>query len=232
MKRLLSFLFVPFFLLLLSCGGPVMETKLDGYDQGKRVFKMNLILNKANTADGQTGYKLNNLVHYSQGTKVNMKTERESILNKDFSLSTTFSTYKDNQKSTRTSAEVKGGKILVRHQQEGKPEVTKEIDHVGPVFIELHPLMYFSEVTPQKPSKNYPALNINMDEDKVAVTSVEVRYVGEAQFYEDNIAYNSRHYQIQAVTAPEEYDDYYLDPKTGNILKIEFGMLKFVPAGN
>ena len=212
--------------MCLSCGGPVMETKLNGFDQGKRTLKLNYILNDTTLEDGRKGFKLDTLVHYAVGTKVNHKTERESFLNEDFSLVRTTSTARQNENLARTSAEVKGGKIHVHREASGKEDLDVELDHIGPIYIEMHPLLYYRDLTKPGQSKTYPILN----DEEGQIASVEIRYVGETQFYEDNVAHDARHYQIQAVTKPDEYDDYYLDPKTGNIIKIEFGYIKFVPA--
>jgi len=213
-------------LACLSCGGPVMETKLNGFDQGKRTLKLNYILNDAKLDEGKKGYKLDTLVHYAVGTKVNHKTERQSYLNEDFSLVRTEVTARQNEDLARTHAEVKGSKIYVHREASGKEDQDFELDHIGPVFIEVHPLLYYRDLTKAGQSKTYPILN----DEKGEIASVEIRYVGETQFYEDNVAHDAKHYQIQAVTKPDEYDDYYLDPKTGNIIKIEFGYIKFVPA--
>lgn len=220
--------------LCLACGGPIMETKLDGFDQGKRVFKMNFLLEKAKTPVGEEAMSLKTLVHYSVGTKVSIKNERQALLKKDFSLISTTATNQSNRQGKNSSstmaADVQGSKITVRHSKDGQPEKVQVLEHLGPVYIELHSLLYFNEVAKKDQAKTYPVLHVDDESGEAQVGSVEIRYLGEVQFYEDNVSYQSRHYQIQAITKPDEYDDYYLDIETGNILKIEFGFMKFVPA--
>lgn len=214
-------------LLCISCGGTVMETKLNGFDQGKLTLKFNLILKDAKTPAGAKAYKLDSLVHHAIGTKSNLKTERQTLLNEDLSLLETTMTSWVNKDISKFSATVEGGRIMVKSQEAGKPNETKELNHVGPIYAELHPLLYFRDLTKKGDSKTYPILTSTGD-----IRSAEVRYIGEAKFYEKNKAHNSRHYKIQSITQMDEYDDYYLDPKTGNIIKIEFGNIKFVPANN
>ncbi|CAM2067608.1 hypothetical protein SCOR_19655 [Sulfidibacter corallicola] len=212
-------------LLLMSCSNNLMETRLDGFDKGKRTMKLEYTLDKAKLPDGQGGFKLQTLFHLAQGDKVTMKTTRTAMLNQDYSLSHTTAEKQVNKDFTNFETRAENGKVIIKKMIAGKEPEISEIEHQGPIYIELHPLMYFGDLKQPGTEKTYKALY----EDKGTIHDVTIKLVGPTTIYLDSLPVPALHYQLQSITAPAEYDDYYLNPRTGNIIKIAFGQIEFFP---
>ena len=212
--------------IVAGCNRPVMETVLNGYDQGKRTMKMEFRFFNESLENGAKGYRLETLVHFAIGNRATLKRVRTTWLDKDFNLVKSEVENQENADISHTKTWVDGGKIHIETTGPDGKVNSQQLDHQGPVLLELHPLVYTHDLKIPGSTKTYPVLY----EDEARVVPLEVKFLGPETLYEENQATPSLHYQIQAITSPDEYDDYYLDPKTRNIQKIQFGLIKFVPA--
>lgn len=216
-------------LVPMSCNrGPVLETKLTGYDKGKPTFRMSYLLNKAKLDDGQPGYRIEGSFHHAIGDRSNNKVERKQLVKPDFSLVRSEMTNIKNQVTIKTTARVEGSTIFIDIQEDGGEVKSHELTYEGPVYADLHPLAYFRDLPDKGMTKNYTVL----DDSKAQIGKVLVKNLGLKEFFEGERAITGIHFQIQVFSLPEEFDNYYLDPKTGNIIKIQFGQIKFLPANS
>ncbi len=219
-------LFSIFVLAVLgACNRPVMETVLNGFDQGKRTMKLEYRFFNDSLEGGSKGYRMETLFHFAIGNRATLKRERKAWLRKDFSLVKTEAVKQENTEITKTETWVEGNEIRIRDTPPTGEPTEKRVQHESPVLIELHPLVYMPDLKQPGQEKTYPLLF----EDEARVVDLTVRYVGPETIYEDNQAIPSLHYQVQVITSPDEFDDYFVDPKSGNILKIQFGLIKFLP---
>lgn len=223
-KSLLGLLVASLF--LVHCGAPHWETILDGYDKGKKTFKVEWRLFNVNLENGEKGHRYEAVTHFAIGDKATRKLERTAFLAKDYTLVSSESVFQSDDKISKTKTTYQNGELRIeRTDAEGKTE-NQTIAQDGPVYVELPAPLYRADLTKVDQEKVYPVI----DESEGRVVPVKVVFKGGKRIYIENEELFANHYQIQSITAPEEFDDYYLDPKTGKIIKITFGMIEFIPA--
>jgi len=210
----------------LACSSTIHHNALVGFVEGKKAFKLDYRLSKYTFEDNSKGYLLENLQHYAVGSVSNRKIQRKAWLDERFSLRLTESHRTVNEDRTFVRTLVRGERVHTVIQQ--GPNTLDEFmfQHQGPLYIELHPLMYANDLTEPGQEKTYMCL----DEENGKVLPARVRYVGLEKIYEGGKAHQADHYQLEAITQPGSFDDYYLDPKSKDILRIQFGKIKFIPA--
>ena len=213
-------------LSILACGknSLVTETNLEGYDQGKKTAKIQHKLYKVKLENGKPGYRWENLVHLAKGSKLLRKTTRTAFFREDFTLFRSEKTFQKDAQVIKTRTEVEGGQIHIHSGETESSMQERVIEHVGPVFIDLHPAMYTKDVPKPGQSKSYPLLL----EDQARIASVLVRFIGPEQFYENQRSYQALHYQIQDHNTVSDFDDYFIDPESKRVVKIQFGKMKFI----
>lgn len=212
-------------MVLIGCGGPLYLTELVGFDAGKKTMKLSYRLEHAKLEDGRSGYQLESEVLHSVGTMSQHRTTRKALLGPQFELSQSEVTRVANDQVSYTKTRVAGSTIVIeKSQNSGPPSITK-IDHPGPVYADLPPLLYANELTTPQQEKTYMVV----DEAGGVITPALVRFLGPTKLFENGREIAALHFELQAITAPEEFDQYYLDPTTKKILKIQFGQIKFIP---
>lgn len=209
-----------------ACNRPVMETVLNGFDQGKRTMKLEYRFFKESIEGAPNGYRMETLFHFAIGNRATLKRERKAWLRDDFSLVKTEATKQENAEISKTKTWVEGDQIHILDTSPAGESSERLVRCSSPVLIDLHPLIYMRDLKQPGQEKSY----LLLFEDEARVVDLNVRYVGPETIYEDNDAIPSLHYQVQVITSPDDFDDYFVDPKSGNILKIQFGLIKFLPA--
>lgn len=223
---MLSGLTVIFLLFgLHGCTRPLFETELAGFDAGKRTLKLTYRLENTSLSDGTKGFRFDSLTLHSIGNISNRRTTRKALLHKDFSLYQSETTRVINDEVTHVRSTVQGDQITIETSHGQQAPQTQVVTRNGPVYVELISLMYAGDLTEPGKERTYPILL----ESAGQIVPVTVRYLGPETLYEDGTAYSVLHYELQAVTAPTEFDQYYLDPESKEILKIQFGQIKFIP---
>ena len=212
-------------LTLFHCNKPASEIILAGYDQGKRTMKLEYRVFNIKLDNGQRGKRMETLVHYAIGNRISLKTERTAMLHEDFSLYQSQSTKEKNQETSSVTSQVENNKILIDLTGPDGQVRQTTVDHKGPVFIELLPMLYTKDLKNPGGEKSYPVLL----EEEGRVAQVKVRFVGPETFYENDKSQTGLHYQIQSLNNPAELQDIFVDAKTRGIMKIQFGKMKFIP---
>lgn len=210
-------------LCLFSCGS-THTVELNGFDQGKHTMMFELELKKQKLPDGTRGFILNSRNKRGVGTTGVYEVRRKATLNSKWQLIQSESFVTVNDVVTQIQTKIEGNKALIQKIGPKKTENT-EVELEGPVYIEMHPQMYGTELTEASTQKSYTVLN---ELDGVTQT-VNVRFFGPKVLMMGNEEKQSLFYQIEVV--PTQWDDYFLDPKTLKILKIEFGQIQFLPKG-
>lgn len=223
----MRWLWMPTIILLLftACGRPIYETELAGFDSGKRTMKMAYKVYKEPLDDGQTGFRLENKQLYGIGNVSDRRTLRTAIVTSRFHLVRSDTTRVVNADVTHTQSWVEGDVAYVRTSENDVETASFDVKLDGPVYADLHPLLYSAELTQPGAEKYYSVLY----ELDGTLRDVLVRFVGPTKIYEEGRSIDVLHYQLEAITEPGEFDNYYVDPKSKGILKIQFGQIKFIP---
>lgn len=225
----LIFLSLAACLLLVSCGNnnALYEARLDGFDNGKRTMKLSYELTKATDENG-AAMKIDYLFQFSQGTKVRRSKKRVSFVDKDYHLIATSADEVRGLSETKWSTKIVDGHLVTTAAEKGGETREFKVPVTEPVYINVFPLMFYRDLRKAGDEISYQVYLES--EEKVA--PIKVRYIGETRVYIKSISVPARHYQVQMQPEREEYQDYYLNPKTGAILKLAFGKIEFLPAKN
>lgn len=211
---------------MLSCGRAIQETTLHGYDKGKKIMQLEYRIFNVKLDNGKQGKRLESSVHYALGNRKTVKTNRVAWLHENFSLYKTEASSEKNKEISTTKSWTTNEKIFVENVDAKGKHHSHEIDLVQPVFIELHPLLYLEDLKTPGTEKIYPILR----EEEGQIVNLTVKFDGPKTITIKDKVKPCLLYRIQAVTNPDEYDNYYIDPKTRNIAKIQLGSIKFIPA--
>ncbi|PIE89001.1 MAG: hypothetical protein CR997_13465 [Acidobacteria bacterium] len=208
-----------------SCSDQVGENLLYGYDRGKKTFKLETTLTVQRYTDATVGYRYESTNYWGVGNKSSRKTVRTAWLNKDYSVRRSEKTETINGNLVHTHIERQDDTLTIKRIMDRKVISEKKVKVKEPVFVELLTQMYVRDIQEKGESKRYPVLN-----DKHAMISpLEVRFLGPQTVDINGESMELNHYQIQALAAPKEYDNYYVDPDSMKILKITFGDIVFKP---
>lgn len=210
------------FLCLVSCNS-THSVELNGFDQGKHTMIFEFKLKKQKLPDGTRGFVLDSRQKRGVGSTGVYEVKRRATLNGKWQLIQSESFVTVNDVVTQVQTKVTGNKAVI--QKIGQKTETFEVDLEGPIYIEMHPQMYGTELTEPSTQKSYTVLN---ELDAVTQT-VNVRFLGQKFMMLGTEEKQALFYQIEVV--PTQWDDYYLDPDTLEILKIEFGQIQFLPKG-
>lgn len=213
-------------LFLLACNKPAVSNTLTGFDQGKKRFEITNALFHVELDNGKRGYRYESTTRYAKGSKTNLSTERTAMLNKDFSVYQSTSTHTKGDAVTTYQVSTNEDGLTMTITDPAGAERNVTLPSTEPVLVELIPMHYANDLKLPNSEKSYRVLY----EVGERLVDVNVKFVGPETLYEGEKPTTSLHFKIQAVTSPSEYDDYYIDPKTKAILKIQFGQIKFVPA--
>jgi hypothetical protein len=216
---------IPLLLLLAACGGPDHQVTLNGFDRGNHTMKFEFKLFRQKYPDGSRGYRLESLQAQGTGAAPQRRIHRVAQLDSNFFLLSSRSERQDAQTTVVIESSYRPGLlVLTTRVGDGQPEA-REIVLDKPVFIELHPWMYGRQLREPGTETTYSVI----DEQNGALRPVTVRYSGPTRLLRAGAEIPVRHFQIQVV--PDQWDDYYLDPETLAIEKIQFGMIQFLPPG-
>ncbi|MCB1050958.1 MAG: hypothetical protein H6510_09975 [Acidobacteria bacterium] len=210
---------------LFCCGGSDHKVVLYGYDQGKHTMKFQFEVFKEKRPDGSTGFRLESVQSQGVGTISRNQITRVAHLNQHWGLIDSKVDRVENDKRLTIRSNYANGKTHIEIQLNDQTPKIMEVASEHPPLIELHPLMYGREVTTAGSQKTYTWL----DEGKGSLTSSVIRFVGPEKLLMAGKEINTLHYQIEVV--PQQFDDYYLEPGSLKILKIQFGLIQFLPPG-
>ncbi len=225
----LIFLSLAACLLLISCGSnsSLYEANLDGFDNGKRTMKLSYDLTKVGEDSG-AAMKIDYMFQFSQGTRVRRSKKRTTLVDKDYHLISTTADEVRGLSETKWTTKIVDGHLVTTAVEKGGDTREIKVPVTEPVYINVFPLMFFRDLRKAGDEISYPIYLEN--EEKIA--PIKVRYIGETRVYIKSISVPARHYQVQMQPEREEYQDYYLNPKTGAIVKMAFGKIEFLPAKN
>lgn len=180
---------------------------------------------RQNYRDGTPGYRIESLNHHGIGNRTVRRMERTLWVDRQFHLKSSVLMRRENDVVSEVRTWWDDGEILVEISRNGHTEKNHRIPREQPVYLLLHPLMYAEELTQPGQTRSYDVLL----EEPGLIQPVRIRYVGEDDLFENGQQMHVRHYQLEAATALGEFDDYYIDPDTTRIIKIQFGQIKFIP---
>jgi len=212
-------------LFILACTDLVSKNTLYGYDRGKKTFKLETSLNLQKYAGEKTGYRYEETNYWGVGNKNSRKTVRKSWLNSDYSLRRSEKEEMINGKSIKTMISTSENEITIEKFQDTRKVLEKSIKSDQPVFVEILPEMYVRDLKAKGDEKVYTVLN----DRKANLANLKVRCLGEQSLTVNEESRVVIHYQLQVISSPGEYDNYYIDPDTCEILQISFGDIRFVP---
>lgn len=212
-----------FMFSMTACSDNVSENTLFGYDRGKKTFKLQTNLKLQKYTDG-TGYRYESINSWGIGNRNTRKTHRISWLNSDYSMRRSEKKEQNNQDAVLSLITRDADVIRVTKDLQGKTIFDRSIEVKGPIYIDLLPEMYGAQLKEKGASKTYPILN----DRTMQISELEVRCLGPQTIKIGETNREVTHYQIQAISSPDEYDNYFVDPKTMQILQISFGDIRFV----
>jgi hypothetical protein len=226
--RFLYFLTLLLLMGLSNCGNQSLYSqKMNGFDKGKRTFKTEERLNETVLDNGETGFKWDTSFRWAVGNKRNRSTVRSSVLNSDYSFVRTEMTRIRDGEQTRVQALDVGPKITVSVTG-GEAPANHAIDHEGPVFLGFPAPMLAGLAKEMKPGE-VRGFDLLLDEAG-EIKRIGLRFVGEENVFRSGKEILSYHFKQQAPTAMEEWDDYFVEVATGDIVKINMGQIEFLPA--
>lgn len=224
-RILVYFMSTTMILTLFSCTDKVGTNSLFGYDRGKKTLKLDTALFLQKYADTTSGYRYESTNFWGVGTKNSRKTVRKAWLNKDYSLRRTEKTEMKNNDAIITEAVREGDEVIVTRRKGMNVLFEKKTKVSGPVYVELLPQMYVRDIQTKGESVTYAVLN----DRNIVITPIEVRFLGSQTLVVNEKERDVNHYQIQVLTSPNEYDNYYVDPDKMQIVQIKFGDIIFKP---
>lgn len=224
-RTILYSLVFSLFLSTLSCSDLVTENTLYGYDRGKKTFKLETRLSFQKYADAPNGFRYESTNFWGVGNKNTRKTIRKTWLNPDFSLRRSEKREENNQKITMTEIVREGDLVKIVKRLNGQILFEKSTPVEGPVFVEVMPEMFARDLKTQGDKITYPVL----DDQRGTITNMEVRFLGPQKIPVNDKDRETLYFQLQAITAPDEYDNYFIDPESLKILQISFGEIRFSP---
>ncbi|CAM2007174.1 hypothetical protein [Acanthopleuribacter pedis] len=213
-------------LLAVACGGNanLYETRLDGFDNGKRTMKLTYNLTKASSQEGAS-MRIDYLFQFSQGTKVRRSKKRTTLVNADYHMVHTNAVEIRGPGQTTWDSKIEDGFIVTTETKKGGETREVKIPVEGPVYSNVFPLMFYRDL---RNKGDEIAYNIYFEVDE-KVAPIKVRYIGETKAYVKSIAVPARHYQVQMGADSDDYQDYYLNPQNGKVIKMAFGKIEFLP---
>ncbi len=219
---------IVFLCVLGACGNAVLQhTEMIGYEQGKKRIEYTAELFRTTLSAGGKGYRLETHIRYSRGIRDRLETIKTQYMKQDFTLDRVEKKRIHNEVVTETKFYLEGGNVVFWQKMGDEAPVEEKIPVEGKVFSELHPLLYAKELNQPGAEKSYPVFQESTRE----IRPLAVRQVGSQTVHEDGETYPAIHYQIQAAGRPPgEFHDYFVDPETKQIVKIDTGGLQFLPA--
>lgn len=214
-------------LVLFSCGSnDLYNQKLNGFDKGKRTFKMQVRLNTKQLQNNQLGFEYDTSFRWAVGNKANRSTVRSSTLNADYSLVQTKMTRIRDDEKVNVTTNISGDKINITITGGEEPK-GHTLTHKGPVFLAF-PVPMLIDLSKEMQPGDERKFDVLLDEAG-EVKTIGLRYVGEEKIFRGGDEIMSYHFQQQAPTAMDEWDDYFIDMSTNMITKINMGQIEFLP---
>ncbi len=217
------------FVLLLMMGScapsPIQDTLLYGYRDGKKQMKYTTSIVVDKLENGDRGYRLNTHINYGLGTKETMESVRTSWLRDDFTVEKVEVDREYNGKTVSTRIQREGETLVIRKKEGDADETEMKVPISGLVFTDVHPLLYTADLKEVGSEKAYPILH----EASGTVKSMTVKYVGNPVMDINGTRKATMHFKLEKLSAPGEFEDYYLDSKTREPVKIDMGVVQFLP---
>ncbi len=207
--------------MILACGGPIQETEMVGYEKGQKRMEY---LSKIYAGQDGKGYRLETHIKYSKGAADQMESIKTEYLNKDFSLNRVEKKLIRNKVVSETRIHLEGNQLVLWKKQGDMDPEEKKVSVNLPVFSNIHPLLYVKELTKPGAEKSYPVFQ----EQELDVRPMTVKYIGPKTIVEGGKNYTCIHFKMSTLRNPKLFDDYFVDPKTKEIIKISSGDLQFV----
>ena len=214
-------------ILFLACGSrSLQETVMDGFEDGSLRMKYSSKIAATTLKNGKKGYLLETHTTYSVGDMDRLETKKSTVMKLDFTLHSVEKTRVRNEATTETRYSLENGQILFWIKQGDQPPAEQTVPVEGPVFSDVHPLLYSRDLTEPGSEKAYPVF----DEASLTIKQMTVKFVGPKNLIQEGKPTPSLHFQLENIGNPGMFSDYFLDPKTKRIIKIETETLEFLPA--
>jgi hypothetical protein len=206
-----------------QCTSSTEKSDLSGFIEGKKRMRYELSADVQSYPDGSRGYYVESLVTYSAGQNSSGTTFRKSWLNDDYSLRRSLKVENYNGVKTYFTITREGDTIGLEKKENDTPLPLVTVDCVGPVYVEILPQLLLRDL-PEKGEKTFP---VYYDKEH-RVVPLKARCLGPTRLQNKHGVFEALHYQIEAITAPGEFDGYFIDPENAEILQIQFGDILFI----
>ena len=211
-------------LFLVQCSGTVQKNELHGYEEGVMRAKYITKIFEHKHQDGTPGYKLETTVNYRVGNKFNRDSFKTQYLNQDYSLRHSTKQVVVNGQATKTDIQVKGDRVAIR-VDDGKKVDEREATFSGPVFSDVPSVLYTKDLAQPGNKKTYPVLDVKAAQ----VKDMTIKFNKRLDLTIKGKTYAVGLYQIENLSKPGTFQDYFVDEKSQKIVKIEMGPIKFIP---
>jgi len=208
---------------LLRCGQmPIQDVELIGYEKGvkRMIYHSTIYADKVAEAKG---YRLETKIDYSVGAIDRRSYQRTTYMTEDFALVRSQAERVINDIKVVSQTWVEDGQVVLRKDVDGKVSEDRA-PFSGVVYGDVHPLLYTKDLTQPGAEKRYPIFS----EENMSVRPVAVKYAGAAMIDLNGERVRTVRYQIESSANPGAFDDYFVDPKTKEIVKIDYEQIQFL----
>jgi len=225
-NRTPTIIFLAILAMIGACTpAPIQETLLFGYRDGKKQMRYETSIVAEKLEDGERGYQLKTHINFSLGVKETMESIRTAWLRGDFSVDHVEVTRTYNGKLITSKVYWEGESLVIKKKEGDAPEIVNKLAVSGIIFSDLHPLLYSNDLKKPGDEKIYQVLH----ESKLAIRKLTIKYVGNPVMDINGERTATMHFQLEKISELGSFEDYYLDPKTREPVKIDAGVAQFLP---
>jgi len=209
--------------LLTACGGPIQSVELHGYHGDLLQVKYLYEIAEHQLANGKEGFRQVTTFRYSKGARERLDVITTADLEPDYTLHRLQRLRDEGVSRTVFEYHFEDGEIVktITGPDGLTSEERKAVE--GPVYVDIPPLKYATELTEPGDEKTYRIFDTN----ELTFSEVLYRYVGLTEVESAGKQREVRRYQVQSATSPDGFTDYFLDPGSLEYVRIEMSPVVF-----
>ena len=209
---------------LPGCGGPADSVELHGYNGDKMVYKYNYKATPHQLENGEQGYLIQSIVHFSEGSRKRRIVTTDNYLRPDFSLHHQEKILDEGVSTTQFEMRIEEDKLVQTITGPGGMQQIQRAPVESGPYLDIPPLMFAEELTKPGAQKIYRVFS----ERQWAYRDHTVRFEGVKEIKSGKKIYKALHYKVEQPENPGSFNDYYLDQKTKLYLRMDVSPIRLI----